>query len=82
MKVSESWAWLSHTTLPGGRARDFPPGKLIETPAETLDLEKFPEENQADARAYIQHYLAIPKVGANIKSWLAKNFISEVEFCQ
>ncbi|MEM1172676.1 MAG: ATP-binding protein, partial [Cyanobacteria bacterium P01_H01_bin.35] len=57
-------------------------GLLIETPAETLNLEQFPEQNQADARAYIQHYLAIPEVGANIKSWVAENYQSEAEFCQ
>ncbi|NEQ35387.1 MAG: AAA family ATPase [Okeania sp. SIO3I5] len=57
-------------------------GLLIETPAETLNLEQFPEQNQADARAYIQHYLAIPEVGANIKSWVAENYQSEAEFCR
>ncbi len=57
-------------------------GLLIETPAETLNLEQFPEQNQADARAYIEHYLAIPEVGANIKSWVAENYQSEAEFCQ
>lgn len=65
--------------------RPFPRAKsglLIETPGETLNLEQFPEQNQADARAYIQHYLAIPEVGANIKSWVAQNYQSEAEFCQ
>ncbi|MDJ0555203.1 MAG: AAA family ATPase [Microcoleaceae cyanobacterium MO_207.B10] len=57
-------------------------GLLIETPAETLNLEEYPEQNQADARAYIEHYLAIPGVGANIKSWLFENGISETQFCQ
>ncbi len=57
-------------------------GLLIETPAETLNLEQYPEQNQTDARAYIQHYLAIPEVGANIKSWLFENGISETQFCQ
>jgi len=57
-------------------------GLLIETPAETLNLEQFPEQNQADARAYIEHYLAIPEVGANIKSWVAENYQSEAEFCR
>lgn len=57
-------------------------GLLIETPAETLNLEEYPEQNQADARAYIEHYLAIPGVGENIKSWVAENDMSEVEFCQ
>ncbi|MGD1717302.1 AAA family ATPase [Dapis sp. BLCC M172] len=57
-------------------------GLLIETPAETLNLEQFPEQNQADARAYIQHYLAIPEVGANIKSWVTENYQSEAEFCR
>ena len=57
-------------------------GLLIETPAETLNLEQFPEQNQADARAYIEHYLAIPEVGANIKSWVAENDRSEAEFCR
>ncbi|MGD1809440.1 AAA family ATPase [Dapis sp. BLCC M126] len=41
-------------------------GLLIETPAETLNLEEYPEQNREDARAYIEHYLAIPEVGANI----------------
>lgn len=65
--------------------RPFPRAKsglLIETPGETLNLEQFPEQNQADARAYIQDYLAIPEVGANIKSWVAQNYQSEAEFCQ
>ncbi len=57
-------------------------GLLIETPAETLNLEEYPEQNQADARAYVEHYLAIPEVGANIKSWVAENYQSEPEFCQ
>ncbi|NES64842.1 MAG: ATP-binding protein [Okeania sp. SIO2D1] len=57
-------------------------GLLIETPAETLNLEEYPEQNQADARAYIEHYLAIPGVGANIKSWVAENYQSEAEFCR
>ncbi|NER07968.1 MAG: ATP-binding protein, partial [Okeania sp. SIO3C4] len=57
-------------------------GLLIETPAETLNLEEYPEQNQADARAYVEHYLAIPGVGANIKSWVAENYLSEAEFCR
>lgn len=57
-------------------------GLLIEAPAETLNLEEYPEQNREDARGYIEHYLAIPGVGANIKSWVAENGISETQFCQ
>ncbi|MDY7006826.1 MAG: AAA family ATPase [Cyanobacteriota bacterium] len=57
-------------------------GLLIETPAETLNLEEYPEQNREDAQAYIEHYLAIPGVGANIKSWVAENYQSEAEFCR
>ncbi len=42
MKVSESWPWLSHTTLPCGRAGDFPPGKLNDL-SESLQIND-PEE--------------------------------------
>ncbi|NEO53846.1 MAG: ATP-binding protein [Okeania sp. SIO3B5] len=57
-------------------------GLLIETPGETLNLEEYPEQNREDARAYVEHYLAIPGVGANIKSWVAENYQSEAEFCR
>lgn len=57
-------------------------GLLIETPAKTLNLEEYPEQNRKDARAYVEHYLAIPEVGANIKSWVAENYQSEAEFCR
>ncbi|MGB3514587.1 MAG: AAA family ATPase [Microcoleaceae cyanobacterium] len=57
-------------------------GLLIETPAETLNLEEYPEQNREDVRAYIEHYLAIPGVGANIKSWVGENYQSEAEFCR
>ncbi|MCH2048112.1 MAG: hypothetical protein MK289_06415 [Trichodesmium sp. ALOHA_ZT_67] len=39
-------------------------------------------KNQEDARAYIEHYMKMSEVGANIQSWLFQNNMSETQLCQ
>ena len=39
-------------------------------------------KNQEYAQAYIEHYMKMSEVGANIQSWLFQNNMSETQLCQ
>lgn len=57
-------------------------GLFVETPSQIFNLEDYPEQNLEDLRSYIQHYLTLGEVGANLKSWLTAHHLTEEEFSQ
>ncbi|MEH2240515.1 ATP-binding protein [Nostoc sp.] len=48
-------------------------GLLIETPAQSLDLSNYPEQNRADIQEYIKNYLNSPNINHQLLTQISKN---------
>ena len=48
-------------------------GLLIETPAQSLDLSNYPEQNRADVQQYIKIYLNSPNINHQLLTQISKN---------
>ncbi|MBD2778195.1 AAA family ATPase [Iningainema tapete] len=57
-------------------------GLLIETPAQILDLEAYPEQNRQDVETYIQQYFSRKPSLLKESGWLTNYNISQRELCQ